>query len=68
MEKWPVSLLERVIPRHLEIIYGINDRFLRKIKSKWPDSVEQMRRMSLVEEGHAKQIRMAHLSIVGSIP
>jgi len=66
MEKWPVSLLERVIPRHLEIIYGINDRFLRKIKSRWPDSVEHIRKMSLVEEGHAKQIRMAHLSIVGS--
>ncbi len=66
MEKWPVSLLERVIPRHLEIIYGINDRFLRKIKSRWPDSVDRMRRMSLVEEGYAKQIRMAHLSIVGS--
>jgi len=66
MEKWPVSLLERVIPRHLEIIYGINDRFLKKIKQKWPDSVERMRKMSLIEEGPAKQVRMAHLSIVGS--
>ena len=66
MEKWPVSLLERVVPRHLEIIYGINDRFLKKIKTRWPDSVERIRKMSLIEEGHAKQVRMAHLSIVGS--
>ncbi|MEQ9619097.1 MAG: glycogen/starch/alpha-glucan phosphorylase [Deltaproteobacteria bacterium] len=66
MEKWPVSLLERVIPRHLEIIYDINDRFLKKIKSKWTGDSDRVRRMSLVEEGHPKHIRMAHLSIVGS--
>ncbi len=66
MEKWPVSLLERVIPRHLQIIYLINDRFLKQVKSKWPGDEGRVRRMSLIEEDHTKQVRMAHLSIVGS--
>lgn len=66
MEKWPISLLERVIPRHLQIIYEINDRFLKKIRSKWPGDPDRIRRMSLIEEGISKHVRMAHLSIVGS--
>lgn len=66
MEKWPIPLFERVIPRHLQIIYLINDAFLKKIKSKWPHDSERLRRMSLIEEGHPKHVRMAHLSIVGS--
>lgn len=66
MEKWPISLFERVIPRHLEIIYDINDRFLKKIKSRWPEDPNRISRMSLVEEANGKRIRMAHLSIVGS--
>ena len=66
MEKWPVSLFERVIPRHLEIIYDINDRFLKKIKAKWPEDPARISRMSLIEEGNGKRVRMAHLSIIGS--
>lgn len=66
MEKWPVSLLEKVIPRHLQIIYLINDRFLKKVKSKWPEDHDRLRRMSLIDEGNTKQVRMGHLSIVGS--
>jgi starch phosphorylase len=66
LEKWPVALLERVVPRHLEIIYEINSRFLERVAVAWPRDVERLRRMSLVEEGDPKQIRMAHLSIVGS--
>ncbi len=66
LEKWPLPLLENVLPRHLQIIYEINSRFLEKVLAKWPGDVERMRRMSLVEEGSPKQVRMAHLSIVGS--
>ena len=66
LEKWPVSLLEYVLPRHLQIIYEINESFLQQVLTVWPGDLERMRRMSIVEEGHAKQVRMAHLAIVGS--
>jgi len=66
MEKWPLSLFERILPRHLQIIYDINKRFLNKVSSKWPNDMERISRMSIIEEGHTKQIRMANLSIVGS--
>jgi starch phosphorylase len=66
LEKWPVALLERVLPRHLQIIYEINRRFLAHVASVWPGDEGRLRRMSLVEEGAARQVRMAHLSIVGS--
>ncbi len=66
LEKWPVALLEHVLPRHLEIIYDINQRFLDSIAHRWPDDGEVLARLSLVEEGWEKQIRMAHLAIVGS--
>jgi starch phosphorylase len=66
LEKWPVSLFESVLPRHLQIIYEINDRFMRLVTTKWPGDFERMRRMSIIEEGGLKQVRMAHLAIVGS--
>jgi starch phosphorylase len=66
LEKWPVPLLERVLPRHLQIIYEINRRFLDRVASVWPADTGRLRRMSLIEEGDPKQVRMAHLSIVGS--
>ena len=66
LEKWPVALLERVVPRHLQIIYEINRRFLAHVASVWPGDNGRLQRMSLIEEGDAKQVRMAHLSIVGS--
>ncbi len=66
LEKWPVELLRRVIPRHLEIIFEINRRFLEDVSGKWPASVDRLRRMSLIEEGAEQQVRMAHLAIVGS--
>ncbi|QSQ23799.1 glycogen/starch/alpha-glucan phosphorylase [Pyxidicoccus parkwayensis] len=66
MEKWPATLFERLLPRHLEIIYEINQRFLRQVQIRYPYDVEKMRRMSLVEEGPEKKIRMAHLAVVGS--
>jgi starch phosphorylase len=66
LEKWPVALLERVVPRHLQIIQEINRRFLAEVASVWPGDHGRLQRMSLVEDGEAPQVRMAHLSIVGS--
>ncbi len=66
LEKWPVSLMETVLPRHLQIIFEINHRFLQKVGEVWPDSPDRLRRLSLIEEGNTKQIRMAHLAVVGS--
>jgi starch phosphorylase len=66
LEKWPVDLLERVLPRHLQIIYEINHRFLKEVDRRWPHNPEMAERMSLIEEWPTRQVRMAHLAIVGS--
>ncbi|HLW54918.1 MAG TPA: glycogen/starch/alpha-glucan phosphorylase [Candidatus Angelobacter sp.] len=66
LEKWPVSLMERVLPRHMEIIFGINHQFLRTVGRRWPMDVGRQQSMSIIEEGPEKQVRMAHLAIVGS--
>lgn len=66
LEKWPVGLLEHVLPRHLQIIYEINHRFLGEIAVLWPGDSDRLSRMSLIEEGSEKQVRMAHLAIIGS--
>ena len=66
LECWPVSLFERLLPRHLDIIYEINRRFLREVAKKYPGDNKRLARMSLVSEDHDKNIRMSYLSIVGS--
>jgi len=66
LEKWPVSLLETVLPRHLQVIQEINHRFLRQVSARWPGDQGRLARMSLIEEGVDSQVRMAHLSILGS--
>jgi len=66
LEKWPVAMLARLLPRHLQIIYEINARFMRDVASRYPLDVDRLRRMSIVEEDGEKHIRMAHLAIVGS--
>jgi starch phosphorylase len=66
LEKWPVQLLETVLPRHVEIIYEINRRFLEQVKSVYPDDTERLKRMSLIEESSPKHVRMANLAVVGS--
>ena len=66
LERWPVSLLERVVPRHLQIIHEINRRFLDEAASIWPDDPERCARVSIIEDGCERQVRMAHLAIVGS--
>jgi len=65
LEKWPVSLIERLLPRHMEIINEINRRFLGEVSVRFPNDYDRLARMSLIEEGHERQVRMAHLAVVG---
>jgi len=66
LEKWTVDLLQRVLPRHMQIIFEINHRFLQKVEISCPGSGDMMRKVSLIEEGPHKQVRMANLCVVGS--
>jgi glycogen phosphorylase len=66
LEKWPVDLFEMLIPRHLEIIYEVNRRLLDEVRLRFPGDDGRMVRVSLVEEGNQRKIRMANLAIVGS--
>ncbi|MGA9926250.1 MAG: glycogen/starch/alpha-glucan family phosphorylase, partial [Isosphaeraceae bacterium] len=66
LEKWPVELFELFIPRHLEIIYEINARFLHDVRTRYPGDEDRGRRMSLIEETPVRQVRMANLAIVGT--
>ncbi len=66
LEKWPVALFEHLLPRLLQIIYEINAWFLSMVAMKWPGDTQRQRRMSIIEEGEVRQIRMAYLAIVGS--
>lgn len=66
MERWPLSLFGRLLPRHLEIIFEINQRFLNEVRAKYPGDEARVQRLSLIEEGAEKQVRMAHLACVGS--
>ena len=65
LESWPVSMLERLLPRHLEIIYLINQDFLRIVESAFPGDQERLRTMSIIDDGADRRVRMAHLAIVG---
>ncbi|EDL36583.1 mCG3168, isoform CRA_a, partial [Mus musculus] len=65
LERWPVELVEKLLPRHLEIIYEINQKHLDRIVALFPKDISRMRRMSLIEEEGGKRINMAHLCIVG---
>ena len=66
LEKWPVELFEMFIPRHLDIIYEINRRLLDEVRLRFPGDDGRTARISVVEEGSQRKIRMAHLAIVGS--
>ncbi|KAG6336747.1 hypothetical protein ID866_2352 [Astraeus odoratus] len=66
LEKWPVPLVEHLLPRHMQIIYDINLLFLQSVERLFPHDRERLARMSLIEEGFPKQIRMAHLACIGS--
>lgn len=67
LEKWSVDLFRRVLPRHLQLIYEINGRFLAEVVEKrWPGDDQKKRELSLIEEGTPQYIRMAYLAVVGS--
>ena len=66
LERWPLPLFARLLPRHLEIIYEINRRFLDDIRLRYPSDDQLLRRLSLIDETGGKYIRMAHLASVGS--
>ncbi|GMR06602.1 MAG: glycogen/starch/alpha-glucan phosphorylase [Gammaproteobacteria bacterium] len=66
LEKWPVALFEKLLPRLLQIIYEINARFLKMVARQWPGDTDRQKRMSIIEEGDTSYVRMAYLAIVGS--
>ena len=66
LEKWPVALMERLLPRHLQIIYEINERFLSEIRVAYPGDEKKVQRVSLIDEVGDKAVRMANVAIVGS--
>ncbi|MBV8827854.1 MAG: glycogen/starch/alpha-glucan phosphorylase [Acidobacteriaceae bacterium] len=66
LEKWPVEWFQVLLPRHLEIIYEINRRFLDSVRTSFPGAEEKVRRVSLIEDSGERKVRMANLAIVGS--
>jgi starch phosphorylase len=66
LERWPIELFEVLIPRHLEIVYEVNRRFLDDVRRRYPGDELRVQRMSLIEERPVRKIRMAHLAVVGS--
>ncbi|KAJ1679612.1 Non-essential glycogen phosphorylase [Spiromyces aspiralis] len=66
MEKWPVPMLDRILPRHMSIIYDINLYFLQSVERKYPGDADLLRRISIIEESYPQQVRMAYLACVGS--
>jgi starch phosphorylase len=66
LERWPVWLFETLVPRHLEIIYEVNRRFLDTVRARFPGDEGRVQRVSLIEEGPVRQVRMANLAIVGT--
>lgn len=66
IERWPLPLLEKVLPRHLQIIFEINRRWLKEVDRHYPADISKQRALSIIEETTPKRVNMAHLSIVGS--
>ncbi len=67
LETWPLELLERTLPRHMQIIYEINHRFLKEVMRAWPGDNDLLRRVSIIDDAPGgKRVRMSHLAIVGS--
>ncbi len=66
LERWPLAMFERLLPRHLEIIYEINHRFLLRVHIAFPGDYEMQRRVSIIDESGERYVRMAHLAVIGS--
>lgn len=66
LEKWPERLFQRLLPRHLQLIFEINGNFLNTVSRRYPGDIDKLRRMSVIEEGGERRLRMANLAIIGS--
>jgi starch phosphorylase len=66
LERWPVTLFRKILPRHLDIIFEINRRFLDDVRRRYPGDEERVRRLSIIDESDDKYVRMAHLATIGS--
>jgi glycogen phosphorylase len=66
LETWSLGLLQKLLPRHMQIIYDINQDFLDKVTKMYPDDMDKMRSMSIISEGQVKCVRMANLAVIGS--
>jgi starch phosphorylase len=66
LETWPVWLFERLLPRHMEIVYALNQQFMQAVARRYPDDIGRLSRLSLIEEGSEKRVRMANLAVLGS--
>ena len=66
LETWPVALVQRLLPRHMEIIYLINHFFLEEVARRYPGRPDKLRRLSIIQEAPERRVRMAHLAVVGS--
>lgn len=66
LEKWPLRFFEEMLPRHLEIIYEINHRFLQTVRDRFPNDEELVRRLSIIDENGERYVRMVHLAVIGS--
>lgn len=66
LEKWPVPMMQDLLPRHMMIIFAINLYFLQRVEKQYPGNREKLQRMSIIEEGNPQNIRMAYLAVVGS--
>ncbi|MGJ8681400.1 glycogen/starch/alpha-glucan phosphorylase [Paraglaciecola sp.] len=66
LEKWPVRMIEKILPRHMEIIYEINQRFMDEVEAFWPGDNNVKQNLSIIEEGHEKMVRMGNLSVIGA--
>jgi len=66
LEKWPLPIFAKLLPRHLQIIYEINRRFLDQVRERFPDDASRLTRLSIIDESGDKFVRMAHLAAVGS--
>src|SRR5512146_2024073 len=66
LETWPVAMFESLLPRHLQIIYEINHRFLQQVMHQFPGDGELLQRLSIIDERGERRVRMSHLAIIGS--
>lgn len=66
LERWSVDMISRALPRHMQIIFEINKRFLDEVAQRYPGNERRLAELSIIQEGPVKMVRMAHLAVIGS--